>query len=107
MRRIVVLFVLLSVGFAPAPLPWRNRETASQKRHRELAKCARRLSDLGVKWSVVTRPEGHMVCFAVELSQPNRSGRMAGEYGVRGDLPRALRWLINQAEVFLNSEGRF
>jgi hypothetical protein len=60
MRRIALTLLLVasSLAFAPAPLPKRDRETALQKRERELAECARRLDGLRVKWSVLTRPGG-------------------------------------------------
>jgi hypothetical protein len=108
--RLFVLTLLLAVlplGFAPAPLPKRDRETALQKREREVAECARLLGELGVKWSVVTRPGGRVVRYSVEVSQATRSGSMHGEKDVAGDLPGALRRVIRHAGAFVRNDGPY
>ena len=110
MRRIVlpVALALSSLAFAPAPLSRPDRETPPQKRQREVAACVRRLAELGVKWAVTRNGDGRVVRFGVDVSLPNRSGSMRGEVGVAGDdLPRALRHVIRQAEIFLRNEPGF
>jgi hypothetical protein len=110
MRRIALALTLAltSLAFAPAPLPKRGRETAFQKRERELAECAGLLRELGVKWSVAAVPGGPVVRYAVEVSQPGRSGSLHGEYGVVGDdLPGALRHVIRRAGAFVRKDGPY
>src|SRR5215218_10171727 len=103
MRRLAVLVALLalsSLAFAPAPLPRRDRETQQQKRDRELAECARRLKELGVKWEVEDRGGRRSVRFGV--THPSGNSGMGGSVPVTGgDLARALRRVIGHAEPFL------
>jgi hypothetical protein len=106
-RRVTLALALLSLAFAPAPLPKRDRETALQKKERELAECVRRLGELGVQWEVLTRPDGRVVRFVLEVSTLDRSGSTSGECGVAGgDLPRALRYVILEAELFVHNKDR-
>jgi hypothetical protein len=110
MRRIALTLALClsSLAFAPVPLPKRDRETASQKREREVAECTRQLGELGVKWSVVTGPGGRVVRYSVEVSQRTRSGSLHGSYGVVGDdLPGALRRVIRHAGAFVRNDGPY
>jgi hypothetical protein len=93
---------------APAPLPKRDRETAIQKRERDVSECARLLGELGVKWSVLTRLGEPVVRYSVEVRQPNRSGSLSGEDGVLGaDLPGALRRVIRHAGAFVRNDGPY
>jgi hypothetical protein len=56
---------------------------------------------------VLTRPDGRVVRFVMEVSMPDRRGSMSGECGVAGgDLPRALRYVILEAELFVHNRDR-
>jgi hypothetical protein len=104
---VALAFAVLSLAFAPAPLPKRDRETSLQKRERGLAECVRRLRELGVKWEVLTRPDGRVVQFVLEVKTGDRSASTDGECGVAGgDLIAALRYVILEAELFVHNKDR-
>ena len=103
MRRaaLTLLLAALPLGFAPAPLPRRDREPAAPKRQRELAECRRLLDELGVKWEVVAGPRGGFLRYSVEVRTPGGGSERSGVLPVRGgDLAGTLLRLVREARDF-------
>jgi hypothetical protein len=87
MRRIVLTLTLLSLAFAPAPLPKAARpvrESEQAKQVRLLNECRRRLDGLGVTWQVVAGPRGDVVRFSVRVVTRNATWWTNGDAPVAG-----------------------
>ena len=107
MRRLAVtlLLALSSLAFAPAPLPKRDREPASQKRQREVAALTRRLDELRVVRWVIDGPDGRPI-LRFNRDHPEGRGGTGGAFAViDGDLASVLRRIITQVEEYLESHS--
>ena len=101
MRRIVLtlLLALLSLAFAPAPLPKAERATHRRSEAALVRECLRRLDELGVKWQIEYKGRRPLVRYRVVWAGFGGSVQPGD-----GELLRVLRGIVANAEWSLNDQ---